>query len=128
MKCPSCKNEVPNDTSYCGHCGKTIDFQESVSRESFLMNPFGLLAFSLFLVSVVASELIVPQVAKYLDIGNSFPKGFALVSYSIVLVLGFASYVVHRNSDQKELTAKSCTMGLTVVLFCGLLLCVHAIY
>lgn len=128
MKCPSCNNEIPDDAAVCGHCHKSIDLQESVSRESFLKNPFGLLAFFLFLVSVVASELLVPQVAKLLNIGNSFPKGFALISYSIVLVLGLASYVVHRNSDRKELTAKSCTMGLTVVLFCGLLLCVHAIY
>lgn len=128
MKCPSCKNKIPDDAIDCCHCHNPVYLQESVSQESFLKNPFGLLAFFLFLVNVVASELIVPWVAKFLNIGNSFPKGFAFISYGIVLALGFASYLVHKNSDQKDLTAKSCTMGLTVVLFCGLLLCVHAIY
>jgi len=32
MRCPSCQKENPDDSSYCGYCGKLLNSKESSYR------------------------------------------------------------------------------------------------
>lgn len=106
MECPYCHKEIPNDSVFCYHCGKSLDgkSKEKKTGSKLKKNPrensWAKLGLLLFFIGLIGLDFITGTVFSAIGINVKIPYYISSFAYIGAIICGFLSLKVDKDDEK----------------------------
>lgn len=106
-ECPHCHKDIPHDSIYCYHCGKSIEEIEEKNEETIKLkknprkNSWDKLGMMLFFIGLLVFDFVIGTIINAIGGNVKIPYIISLCLYIGAIVCGILSLYIDRTDLKK---------------------------
>lgn len=105
MECPYCHKEIPEDSLYCYHCGKSLIEKKASTDKKLKANPreniFSKLGLFLFFIALFGFDFVLGTIFKTVGFNIKIPYIMSTLLYIGAILCGIFSLKLDKKDQQR---------------------------